>query len=99
MNLKAKPHIIKPKFGIYKTETTIPYLKKKFPSITSFGINPTFENKLLAPLFETYIPNFSKEIYGKKIVVEFLDFIREEKKFSSLEALKKQILSDLEALK
>jgi len=96
-NLKPKAHIIKPKFGVYKTETFIPHLGKKFPSITNFGIKPTL-NEVSAPLFENHIPNFSQNIYGKKICVEFLDFIRDEKKFASLEELKKQITLDLETL-
>ncbi len=94
-NLAAKPHIIKPKFGVYKTETFIPHLGKRFASITNFGVKPTVL-ETNAPLFETHILNFSQKIYGKKICVEFLDFIREEKKFSSLEELKQQILRDVE---
>lgn len=97
MNLMAKPQIIKPKFGIYKTATFIPHLGKKFISITSFGIRPTV-NELVYPLFETYIPGFSEKTYGKKIRVEFLDFMREEKKFASLEELKAQIKADVAQL-
>jgi riboflavin kinase/FMN adenylyltransferase len=93
-NIAAKPHIIKPKFGVYKTITFIPHLNKKFSSITNFGIRPTV-NDQEAPLFETHIFNFSEEIYGKKIYVEFVDFIREEKKFTSLEELKNQIKKDV----
>lgn len=97
LNLSAKPQIIKPKFGVYKTETFIPSLNKKFSSITNFGIKPTLGGDT-QPLFETHIPNFSQNIYGKKIFVEFIDFIRDEKKFSSLEELKNQIVKDLALL-
>ncbi|MBU6140065.1 MAG: riboflavin biosynthesis protein RibF [Proteobacteria bacterium] len=97
-NLIAKPHVIKPKFGVYKTQTFIPHLKKKFSSITNFGIKPTLQQSQNEPLFETHIADFSEEIYGKKIHVEFLSFIREEKKFSSLEELKIQIRRDLAQL-
>ena len=97
INLKSKPHIIKPKFGVYKTISFIPHLKEKFSSITNFGIKPTIASGLL-PVFETHIPNFSQDVYGKKIIVEFVDFIREEKKFSSIEDLKIQIKKDLEKI-
>ncbi len=97
-NLIAKPHIIKPKFGVYKTLTFIPHLNQKFPSITNFGIKPTVQEEKI-PLYETHIPNFNQDLYGKKIEVEFIDFVREEKKFASLEELKRQILDDLEILK
>ena len=97
-NLITKPHLIKPKAGVYKTKTFIPSLKKEFFSITNFGIKPTPYALRLTPyayLFETHIPNFSRNLYGQKIFVEFLDFIREEKKFASLEELKEQIARDV----
>lgn len=93
-NLIAKPHIIKPKFGVYKTSTFIPHLNQKFPSITNFGIKPTVQDGEI-PLYETHIPNFGQDLYGKKIEIEFLDFVREERKFASLEELKRQIVDDL----
>lgn len=95
-NLLAKPHIIKPKFGVYKTLTFIPSMGKKFPSITNFGVKPTVGADSV-PLFETHILNFNQDIYGKKIEVEFLDFVREEKKFGSLDELKMQIKKDIES--
>ncbi len=93
-NIKAKPHIIKPCFGVYKSEVFIPFLNKKFQSITNFGIKPTLENQACA-MFETHIFNFDQEIYGKKIIVELLDFVRPEKKFSSIDELKAQIKKDI----
>lgn len=128
INLKAKPHIIKPKFGVYKTTTFIPHLQKKFVSITNFGIKPSVErqgsktsqqvasyesgvrsfptqqatrNEALidsAPIFETYIPGFSQEIYDKKVFVEFEEFLRPEQKFSNLSELKRQIELDLKRI-
>ncbi|MDX2083394.1 MAG: bifunctional riboflavin kinase/FAD synthetase [Rickettsiales bacterium] len=96
-NLMVKPYMVKPKFGVYKTITFIPALQKKFLSITNFGIKPTFDGINL-PLIETHILNFNQNIYGKKIIVEFVDFIREEQKFESIEELKLQIERDLEKI-
>ena len=101
-NLKPKPHIIKPKFGVYKTQIYLPHLQKSFKAIMNFGLRPTVSESLfsepLAPLYEIHIFNFDEKIYGslygKKIEVELLDFIREEKKFDSLDALKEQIRMD-----
>lgn len=95
-NLMAKPQIIKPKFGVFKTKTLIPNLGKEFNSITNFGIKPTI-GAGNQPLFETHILDFDQKIYGEKIIIEFLDFIRDEKKFSSLDELKEQIVRDLAA--
>lgn len=94
-NINHKNNLIKPKFGVYKTQTFIYDENKFYNSITNFGIKPTFDNSSLKPLFETHLLDFSKNLYHKKIRVEFLDFIRDEKKFSSIEELKKQIKIDI----
>ena len=93
-NFLPRKYIINPKFGVYKTRTFINKYNRYFDSITNFGIKPTFNNSL-QPIFENHILNFSENIYNQKIVVEFLDFIREEKKFSSIDELKNQIRNDL----
>lgn len=94
-NINHKINLIKPKFGVYKTRSFIYDENKFYNSITNFGIKPTFDNSVLKPLFETHLLDFSKNLYHKKIRVEFLDFIRDEKKFSSIEELKKQIKIDV----
>ncbi len=84
-----------PLCGVYKTLVSVN--EKKHPAITNIGINPTVgeENKHC----ETYIPHFTDDIYGKEIKIEFIDFIRKEQKFDSIELLKKQIQKDLEVYK
>ena len=94
-NINHKINLIKPKFGVYKTRTFIEDENKFYDSITNFGIKPTFDNSSSKPLFETHLLDFSKNLYHKKIRVEFLDFIRDEKKFSSVEELKNQIKFDI----
>lgn len=95
-NLKPKPHIIKPKFGVYQT---LIHLDNKIKNgIMNFGLKPTIGNAL-EPLYEIHIFDFNQEIYGKKINVELLNFIREEKKFDSLDSLKKQIEIDIKSHK
>ncbi len=63
------------------------------PAVANFGYRPTFDGK--RKVLEVHIPNFSADLRGKKIKVEFLKFLREEKKFSSLEELKEQIEKDI----
>ncbi len=92
-NFLPKKDSIKPKFGVYKAVVLLD--KKKHPAILNFGIKPTFSG--IEPLFEVHIFNFDAQIYGKKIVVELLDFVREEKKFNSIEELKNQIAADCKA--
>ncbi len=97
LNLKAKPPIIKPKFGVYRSSTFLPHLNQTFASITNFGIKPT-AIEALEPIFETHIFNFNQNLYGKKAEIQLLDFIREEKKFTSLEELQEQIKADVEGI-
>ena len=51
------------------------------------------KNKI--PILEVYILDFDQDLYGKKLTVEFLDFVRAEKKFDNLEQLKAQISQDI----
>lgn len=87
--------LVKPKFGVYKSNTYI--LGKKYKSVTNLGIRPTFKSdKILA---ETYIFDFKNSVYGRKAKVELTDFIRSEKKFNNLEELKEAILKDKNSAK
>lgn len=79
------------KFGVYKTETELD--GKKYKSITNIGIRPTYKTEI--PIAETHIVGFSGNLYGKTLRVSFLEFIREEKKFSGLDEVKNQIEKDL----
>lgn len=80
-----------PKSGVYKTLTTLD--GKKYNSITNTGINPTVGGE--TPHTETHIPSLEKNLYGKKIKIEFIRFIRGEKAFPDIESLKEQIEKDI----
>lgn len=97
-NMIAKNHLILPKFGVYKSKIFIKHLNKEFKSITNFGIRPTFNNNS-EPLFETHIFDYDDKNYGnlyhKSVELELIDFIRDEKKFDSINELKTQIEQDI----
>ncbi len=82
-----------PKNGIYKTTTKINGII--YQSITNIGIRPTIDDNDQVSL-ETYIIDFNQTIYDQKIDVSFVRFIREEKKFETLDQLKAQIKKDIE---
>ena len=65
--------------------------------IANIGIRPTVGGT--SPVLEVNIFDFKKEIYGKRVKVEFVKKIRDEKKFDSLEDLKKQIAKDVSIAK
>lgn len=90
-NIELPPGILYPSRGVYITITNLE--NASMISLTNVGINPTFSgNKLV---IETYIPGFKGNLYDKYIEVEFLERIRDEKKFESKEELVKQIEMDL----
>ena len=63
----------------------------------SIGKNPTIEGK--GESIEVYFFDFSSDLYGKEIRLYFIDFIRDEVKFPSLEALKAQLKKDEDSCK
>lgn len=90
-NVFIQNKMLLPKNGVYETRT---YIKgREYASITNVGVNPTVGGEALKT--ETYIHDLSESLYGDKIRIEFVRFLREEAKFSSVEALKMQISSDI----
>lgn len=83
-------------YGVYLVRVQIPmiYKMKYFYGIANYGLKPTVKNK--EPLLEVHIFDFNKNIYSYRMNVEFINFIRAEKKFESLEKLKCQIIKDIE---
>ncbi len=87
---------ISPKYGVYavKVEIKNDRLKRKiYNGIANYGIRPTFDKT--QPLLEVHLFNFELNIYNSSLKVSFIDYIRREKKFSGIEALKKQVKSDI----
>ena len=88
-------NLIKPKKGVYAIKAK--FINNYFNGIANFGVRPTFNgNKLL---LEAHLFDFNEDIYGKELTVEFLTFIREEKKFDNFNKLKEQIQKDIQQVK
>lgn len=85
---------IAPKYGVYASKTRVS--GRIYRSITNIGVKPTVGSE--APLAETYIIGYEGgELYGEVARVSLVSFIREERKFGSIELLKKQIAEDIRA--
>ena len=78
--------------GVYITKTTVD--GKVYKSMANIGTHPSI-SELDKPIIEAHLLYFNEFIYGKIIKVEFLKFIRDQKKFPSLDALKEQLKKDL----
>ncbi|MDI6852123.1 MAG: bifunctional riboflavin kinase/FAD synthetase [Deltaproteobacteria bacterium] len=65
------------------------------PGVANIGTCPTFDNETATSL-EVHIFDFSGDLYGEKLDVEFIARLREERRFPSIEALAAQIRADIE---
>ena len=66
--------------------------------VTNIGIRPTIGGEDIVK-YETHILDFDGDLYGKRLTVELLSFLREEKKISTLEELKEAIRRDVERVR
>lgn len=82
-----------PKRGVYVSRITIDGKKNPYFGITNVGIRPTVGGTSL--FAETNIFDFSGDLYGKTVKVEFLKFLRDERKFPTLTLLTEQIEKDV----
>lgn len=92
------PKYVTLKHGIYATKTILPNNEVK-KSISSFGIRPTIKNSNKQEVLETFIFDYNDDLYDKEVTVEFIDYIREEKKFSGLDELVQNIKIDVSKAK
>ena len=99
INLLLPAGKLLPRRGVYQTETVLPD-GRTFRSITNVGTNPSVEQDHLSHRLrlESFLLDFSGDLYGVRVRLRFLRFIRPEKKFASLTALKQQIMADLSSI-
>ena len=85
-----------PKHGVYLSVCTVDGVS--YGGVSNIGSRPTVENKA-AVNCETYLLDFSGDLYGKELTVSFLKFIRPEQHFDSVAELKAQIQADVTTAK
>lgn len=84
-----------PAFGVYAVRATVIENEKAvgaYLGVANLGIRPMFRSDV--PLLETYLFDFSGDLYGKHLAVELIAYLRAEMKFDSLDALKAQMAKD-----
>lgn len=89
-NIEISDDLLIPRSGIYVTRVYVD--GNVHYGATNIGYNPTVNGDKLS--IETNILNFDEDIYGQVIKIEFLERIRDEKKFNSLDELKAQLKKD-----
>lgn len=81
-----------PKYGVYGSIVLLPNKEQMF-GVSNLGLCPTVSNSQECRL-ETHIIDFDGDLYGKELNIRLVKFLRETKKFESLEQLKSQIYID-----
>lgn len=90
INLSDKYYSLKK--GVYVCKVLIE--NQYYLGICNFGNNPSF-NEIEKPRVEVHIFDFNDDIYDSNITIEFIDFIRKERKFESIEKFKEQLNKDI----
>ena len=91
-NLEIDPKQLLPADGVYATRVHIE--GKSYISVTNIGKNPTFgDNKRT---IETFVLNYSGNLYGSELKIDIIERLRDEKRFDSVEELRKQMTADVE---
>jgi len=90
-NIKLETNYALPPEGVYAAKVKIE--DEEYVASANLGYNPTFSNQNIS--FEVYILNFDKNIYGKRLCVDVIEFIRDEKKFETKEELINKMEQDI----
>ena len=91
-NLEIDSATMTPENGIYATWATVD--GNRYPSATNVGVRPTFGSG--PKLVEAFIMDFDQDIYGKQLALEFVERLREELAFESVDELVRQMKLDVE---
>jgi riboflavin kinase/FMN adenylyltransferase len=90
-NIDPDQPFIVPRNGVYAIRLHLD--GKRYAGVMNIGIKPTFEGEAVRTL-EAHLLDFSDDIYGKRVEIEFIRFLRSEQKFASIEELTAQIRRD-----
>jgi len=94
-NIIADPEMVVPANGVYITKTLS--RGRWLNSVTNVGYAPTVRGREGRFSIETHILDWDEDLYGSEIEVSFFAKLRGEKRFESIEALKKQVMEDIES--
>lgn len=91
VNMRFQPGVLVPRHGVYATRVRLP--EGNVPSVTNIGVRPTVSRGDLLTV-ETHLLDYSGNLYGRTLILEFYEHLRDEIRFSSVEELSAQIASD-----
>ena len=91
-NLMLPKELVVPKMGVYACVALVNGVR--YPAVTNIGTRPTVAG--IGITVETWILEYSGDLYGKEITLEFYQFIRPEQKFATLESMRQEIFRNAE---
>ncbi len=97
INQQFPSNMLIPKHGVYVTDCTLPD-GTNIRGISNVGIRPTVDCEATVNC-ETHLIDYQGSLYGEKVAVSFLHYVRPEQKFQSADELKRQIEKDLQTAK
>lgn len=95
INMRFPEGTLVPKHGVYVAKAF--FDEREYGAVTNVGIRPTVAGNSSAVSVESFILDYSGDLYGQNVRLEFMSFIRPEKKFDSVAELKAQIARDAES--
>lgn len=90
-NLSLETNYALPPEGVYAVK--VQHNSREYIGAANLGYNPTFNNQKIS--FEVYILDFEQDLYGQRICVDIIDFIRSEIDFSNKQELIEQMQQDI----
>ncbi len=93
-NLNLDQELLVPQQGVYAAR--VQYAGNSYRAVANLGKKPTFHGEEQAANLEVHLLDFAGDLYGHKVKVEFWEYLRPEKRFSSVEELIAQIKKDVE---
>jgi len=96
-NIEVEHQYVIPARGVYAVRATVG--EEILCGVMNIGVKPTFAENGLRPAMEAHLFDFNRSIYGELVKVEFIGFIRSERKFGSVDELIAQIREDMNRAK
>ena len=95
VNMMLEEGVLRPRFGVYAARIQLPDGMRT--GVTNIGVRPTFDSSGKRLTVETHIFDYEGDLYGQRLCVEMHAFLRPERPFDSVEALREQIARDAAA--
>ena len=93
-NLELWPYRVIPKAGVYACQAQID--GQTWKAVVNIGVRPTFDNQATVQHIEAHVLDLDEVLYGRQMQLAFIERLRDEQRFPSVEALVEQIRQDIQ---